>query len=157
MPINESGQLTGQGGFLSTVVHSLDAKKRLIIPADWRELTGVPARLVVIPSMTEQCIWLYPARDWSRRLEKLRNVSSADEDVRQAVRVLASRSELVSWDAQGRIRIKDELLSYAALTNQVMLVGAFERFELWEPDLWKQQVGAVDPISLKKAVQFVGL
>jgi len=154
--IGNSGRF-GMSGFLGNVVHSLDSKKRLTIPADWREMTGTPSNLVVLPSVTEKCLWIYPEREWSRRLEKLRTVSSADESTRQAIRVLASQSERVSWDAQGRIRIKDELLEYAGLMNQVVLVGAFERMELWEPDLWKQQIGSVDQISLKKAVQSVGL
>ena len=133
--IVENGGPTGMSGFLSHVIHSLDSKKRLTIPADWREMTGAPPNLVVLPSVTEKCLLIYPEREWNRRLEKLRAVSSANEAVRQALRVWASRSERVSWDAQ----------------------GAFERMELWEPDLWKQQVGSVDQISLKKAVQSVGL
>jgi len=144
-------------GFLGSVVHLLDSKKRLIIPADWREMAGAPPQLVVLPSVTEKCLWVYPEQVWSRRLEKMLTVPSADEATRQAFRVLASQSERVSWDAQGRIRVKDELLAYAGLTNQVVLVGAFERMELWEPDLWKQQLGSVDQVSLKKAVQSVGL
>ena len=147
--------------FLGNFVHALDGKKRLTIPAEWRELTGTPAQLVVLPSVTEsdsdRCLWVYPLREWNRRLEKLRAVSSADENIRRALRVLASRSEMLTWDGVGRLRVRDELLNHAGLTSQVMLVGAFERFELWEPELWKQQVGSVDSTSLKKAVQFVGL
>jgi len=147
--------------FLGNFVHALDGKKRLTIPAEWRELTGVPSQLVVLPSVTEsdadKCLWVYPVREWNRRLEKLRSVSSADEGVRRALRVLASRSEMLTWDGVGRLRVRDDLLSHAGLAGQVMLVGAFERFEIWEPELWKQQVGSVDSISLKKAVQYVGL
>ncbi|MCX6996736.1 MAG: hypothetical protein NTV49_06545 [Kiritimatiellaeota bacterium] len=153
----ENGGTTGMSGFIGNVIHSLDSKKRLTIPADWREMAGAPPHLVVLPSVTEKCLWVYPERIWNLRLESLRAVSSANEAVRQAMRVWASQSERVSWDAQGRIRIKDELLGHAELSNQVVLVGAFERMELWEPDLWKQQVGSVDQISLKKAVQSVGL
>ena len=43
------GELAGQGVFVNTYVHSLDSKKRLTIPSDWRELAGVPKRLFVLP------------------------------------------------------------------------------------------------------------
>jgi MraZ protein len=96
-------------------------------------------------------------REWNLRMGKIRAVPSADEEKRRALRVLASRSEMLTWDGVGRMRVKDDLLKFAGLSNQVVLVGAFERFELWEPELWKQQVGSVDQTSLEKAVQSVGL
>ena len=151
----------GMAGFLGQFVHALDGKKRLTIPSEWRDLTGAPSQLVVLPSVTvsdeDKCLWVYPMRAWSLRLEKLHAVSSVDEKTRRALRVLASRSEMLTWDGVGRMRVKDDLLKFAGLSNQVVLVGAFERFELWEPELWKQQVGSVDQASLQKAVQSVGL
>ena len=150
----------GMAGFLGSFVHALDGKKRLTIPSEWRALTGAPPQLVVLPSVSdndsERCLWVYPARVWNLRLAPLRQVSSAD-DVRRAMRVLASRSEILTWDAAGRLRIRDELLKHAGLTGQVMLVGAFERFELWEPEQWKQQEGTVDSTAMKRAVQSIGL
>ncbi|MCX7009866.1 MAG: hypothetical protein NTY53_21930 [Kiritimatiellaeota bacterium] len=148
-------------GFIGHYVHALDGKKRLTIPSEWRTLTGDPAQLIVLPSVSdseaEQCLWVYPVREWNLRLSRLRQVSSADESVRRAMRVLASRSEMLTWDAAGRLRVRDELLKHAGLTGQVMLVGGFERFELWEPEQWKLQEGAVDSTAMKKAVQSIGL
>jgi division/cell wall cluster transcriptional repressor MraZ len=71
-------------------------------------------------------------------------------------RTLASRSDLVPWDSQGRIRIKDDLLNYADLTNQVVLVGTFDGFELWNMDQWNEQQQQVDQNSLGEAAQYVG-
>jgi len=148
----------GMAGFLGQFVHALDGKKRLTIPSEWRDLTGAPAQLVVLPSVTvDKCLWVYPMREWNLRIGKIRAVSSADEEKRRALRVLASQSEMLTWDGVGRMRVKDELLNFAGLSGQVVLVGAFERFELWEPELWKQQVGSVDQVSLQRAVQSVGL
>ena len=151
----------GMAGFLGQFVHALDGKKRLTIPSEWRDLTGAPAQLVVLPSVTvsdkDKCLWVYPMREWNLRMGKIRAVSSADEEKRRALRQLASRSEMLTWDGVGRMRVRDDLLIYAGLSSQVVLAGAFERFELWEPELWKQQVGSVDQTSLQKAVQSVGL
>jgi MraZ protein len=113
--------------------------------------------LVVLPSVLEPCLWVYPARIWNARLgPKLHQVSIADEEIRRAMRTLASASELLPWDAAGRLRIRDGLLEHAGLTGQVVLVGAFERFELWEPGKWKQQ-HAVDPTGMKQAIHSLGL
>lgn len=147
----------GMAGLMGTFEHALDRKKRLTIPSDWRTMTGNPAQLVVLPSVLDPCLWVYPVRIWNSRLgPKLHQVSSADEEIRRSMRALASESELLPWDAAGRLRIRDGLLDHAGLTDQVVLVGAFERFELWEPEKWKQQ-RAVDATAMKKAIQSLGL
>ena len=151
-----AGELAGQGVFVNTYTHSLDSKRRLTIPADWRELAGVPRRLFVLPGVNDKCLCVYPAREMTRRLEKLRNLSIADDQGRQLARTLASRSDLVPWDSQGRIRIKDELLEYAGLVNQVILVGTFDGFELWNPDRWKEKTGSMDSRQLGDAARYVG-
>ncbi len=151
-----AGELAGQGVFVNQYVHSLDSKKRLTIPSDWRELVGVPRRLFVLPGVNDKCLCVYPAREMTRRMERLRNLSIADEKGRQLARTLASRSDLVPWDSQGRVRIKDELLAFAGLTNQVVLVGTFDGFELWNPDQWKEQSGSMDQPRLGEAARYVG-
>jgi MraZ protein len=146
----------GQGVFVNTYTHSLDSKKRLTIPSDWRELAGVERRLFVLPGVNDKCLCVYPAREMTRRLEKLRNLSIADEKGRHLARTLASRSDLVPWDSQGRIRIKDDLLNFAGLVNQVVLVGTFDGFELWTPDLWKEQQQSAERSGLGDAARYVG-
>jgi DNA-binding transcriptional regulator/RsmH inhibitor MraZ len=70
--------------------------------------------------------------------------------------VLASSADLVTWDGQGRIRIKDELLAYAELTDQVLMASNFRGFELWNPQRWAaaDQVAATE--GLVEAAKYVG-
>ena len=150
------GDAAVHGVFVNTYTHGLDPKKRLTIPSDWRELAGVPKRLFVLPGVNDQCLCVYPAREMVRRLERIRSLSMADERGRQFTRTLASRSDLVPWDSQGRIRVKDELLNYAGLKTDVVLVGTFDGFELWSPEKWKQQQASVTQSSLGEAARYVG-
>ena len=143
------------GVFVGSFVHSLDPKKRLTIPSDWREQVGEPTTLYVLPGVDTACLSVLPAREMSRKLDKIRKHSMSDKKARHFARVLASRSDLVSFDSQGRIRVKDDLLSFAGLTDQVMLVGAFEGFELWNPQRWKEH-GGDDDRSLEDAATYVG-
>ena len=145
-----------QGVFVNTYVHSLDTKKRLTIPRDWREMVGVPERLFVLPGVNDKCLCVYPEREMTRRMQRLQNLSIADRKGRQLARTLAARSDLSGWDTQGRIRIKDELLNYAELINQVVLVGTFDGFELWNPDQWNEISTSMDQESIGEAAQYVG-
>lgn len=146
-----------QGVFVGEFHHLMDPKKRLTIPAGWREQVGVPEQLYVLPGINVPCLCVFPAREMAKRLERIRSLSIADETGRNFLRTLASRSDLVPWDAQGRIRVKDELLNYAGISSDVVLVGAFECFELWSPEKWKQhQESSATSTALGEAARYVG-
>ena len=153
-PILEK-EIAGQGVFVSHFTHSLDPKKRLTIPSEWRAQIGSPRSLYVLPDVHQRCLCCFPASEMMRRLDKMRHHSIADQKARQFARVLAAQSDLVSWDSQGRIRIKDELLDFAELSDQVVLVGAFDTFELWNPDTFSQS-GGMDRESIQEAARYVG-
>ena len=141
---------------MGTYTHSLDPKKRLTIPSDWRECARLSAGLYVLPDLEGRMFLSgYPAREMIQRLQKIRNLSVADVKARQFARILGSQSQLAPWDSAGRIRINDSLLEQGKLTDQVTLVGAFDHFELWNPELWKQ-VGSTGPADLGEAARYVG-
>ena len=154
---SQQPEITGLDGFVGSYQHTLDGKKRLTIPADWREMVGVPRRLFILPGINVKCLCVYPARDMAPRLETLRKVSIVDEKAKQFARTLAVRADLSSWDVQGRIRIKDELLEYASVEKQVVLVGAFSSFEIWNPDEWNKNSGSMDDSGLTEAARYAGL
>lgn len=151
------GELGIENVFVDTFRHSLDAKKRLTIPSEWRALVGKPERLFVLPSTNDPCLSVFPAREMARRLKKLQELSIVDAATQDQARTLAAHANLVPWDAQGRIRIKDDLLAYAGLEGEVVLVGVFTRFELWSPKAWEQKQPALSQPLLGDAARSVGL
>jgi MraZ protein len=148
---------TLQGVFVGNFLHTLDPKRRLTIPSQWREQVGCPEQVYVLPGIDLPCLSVFPAREMARRLERIRGLSIGDGKGRNFMRTLASRSELLPWDAQGRIRVKDELLDYAGLKSDVVLIGAFECFELWSPEKWKlHQESSDTSTSWGEAARYVG-
>lgn len=143
------------GVFVGQFVHALDPKKRITIPSDWRGEAGPSGRLYILPDVHHRCLCAFPASELMQRISHMRNHSIADKTARQFARVLGSQSDLVTWDSQGRIRIKDDLLDFARLVNEVQLVGTFDRFELWSPELFRE-FSEMGPDSLKDAAQYVG-
>ena len=105
--------------FVGTHTHSLDPKKRLTIPSNWRDQVGEEHSLYVLPDFQEgKCLYVLPASEMARKLERMRQHAISDPRASQFARVLASRSDLVSWDSQGRIRINDALLRKQGLANR---------------------------------------
>ncbi|MCC6355769.1 MAG: division/cell wall cluster transcriptional repressor MraZ [Verrucomicrobiae bacterium] len=112
--------------------HTLDEKRRLTIPAEWRD-DGYEQQLFVIPSQ-EGCLKVYP-NSWMGALqEKIAHLPIGDPGRKKVERVAGIAQKLV-WDAQGRVRVKDELLSRVGVDRTVRLVGALDHFEIWEPGL----------------------
>lgn len=145
------------GVFVGKAEHALDSKHRVTIPSDWRASVGESNRLFILPGINEKCLYVYTAQEMAHRIEKLKELSVADEKSRQLIRQIASRADSVVWDAQGRIRIKEHLLEHAGIEGHAVLSGAFNRFEIWNPEEFERaQAAGGDGASLEEAARYVG-
>jgi len=149
-------QVRGQGVFVSSFKHTLDSKRRLTIPSQWRAQMGSSQSLYVLPDVSHTCLCVLTASEMKFRIERMRNHPMGDSKAREFCRILGSQSDLVSWDVQGRIRIKDELLDKAQIKDEVILVGAFDRFELWSPEQLKK-AGTLEQGKLEEAAKYAGI
>jgi MraZ protein len=120
--------------FVGSFHHSLDPKRRLIIPSDWRTLLGDSPRLYVFPHPDRACLYLYTLAEMNRRLRQLRGAAGIGTQDEQAVRAMTASADALTVDAQGRVRIKDELLAHAEVQSKVVLVGTLTRIELWSEE-----------------------
>jgi MraZ protein len=153
------GTETQPGVFVHHYTHMLDAKRRLSVPTDWRiMIPGEARRLLVLPNMRDRSLNLFPAEaaETQARMQRFREMSSKNVQGRHFARTLAARLDLVSMDALGRIRIKEDLLQFAGLTRQVELVGGFDRIELWSPEGWEQQNLGMDDDHFTQAADYAG-
>ena len=92
----------------------------------------------------------------AQRLEKVRAASVGNVQAQKFLRDFFSRADRVALDAQGRIRVKDALLDYAGIINQMVLVGVGSRFELWSPESWNEQNSQLDHSTFAEAAQYIG-
>lgn len=120
--------------FVGSFTHALDAKRRIIFPSAWRNLTGASNRLFAFPHPDDKCLYLYTEAEMARRLAQLRSGGVIDPRDQKAVRSFTSGAEMLVWDAQGRIRISESLLAHAEVREQVVLVGTLTRIELWSAE-----------------------
>jgi len=120
--------------FVGSFTHSLDAKRRMIFPSSWRNLAGGSNQLFAFPHPEERCLYLYTAAEMMRRIDALRSGGSIDRNDQQAIRSITAGADLLIWDAQGRIRIGENLLAHIEVKEQVVLVGALTRIELWSAE-----------------------
>jgi MraZ protein len=59
---------------------------------------------------------------------------------RNRARLWAATSHEVEIDRQGRMPIPSHLREFASLQGEVLVHGAIDRVELWDPGAWDERV-----------------
>lgn len=136
------------GGFVDTFYHSLDDKRRLTLPREWRDAMGNPQYVYVVPDATRDCLNLVSPEQMKSVLDGLRGGDVLDTD--PAAAALAQCAQMLRVDSAGRIRIGDHLLGFAGITGRVTLVGAFRKAEIWAGER-KPEVPMMDKITAYRA------
>ena len=114
--------------------HTLDAKKRLVLPAKLREQLGAD---VVMTKSVDKCISLYTAESWRSYCEKLDLLPLTK--TRQVKRFLYASAFETSVDSQSRILISPNLCEYASLDKNVTVIGVGDHVEIWDAQLWANE------------------
>lgn len=120
--------------FCGEFSHTLDAKKRLVLPAKLREQLGAN---VVMTKSVDKCISLYTAESWRSYCEKLDLLPLTK--TRQVKRFLYASAFETSVDSQSRILISPNLCEYASLDKNVAVIGVGDHVEIWDAQLWANE------------------
>ena len=127
--------------FFGRFEHSLDTKGRLILPAKFRahfERGGY------LGKHHERCLALWPEDEFTRQIEQMRDRQGQSQDDRNLARVWAQGLSEVEVTASGRMAIPAYLREYARLEGDVLINGALDRIELWNPSLFAERVAPVE-------------
>ena len=116
-------------------IHTIDPKKRLAIPSKLRKEIGEKA---VLTKGLDNCLFLYPIREWETLAQKLGNLSMGQANTRSFVRSLLSGAVEVDFDSLGRILVPDYLKNWSDLKKKVVIVGVFNRLEIWDQENWNK-------------------
>ena len=113
--------------------HNIDDKGRLIIPAKFREDLG---NEFVVTRGIEKCLFVYSKEEWNKIVEKLKKLPFTNKDARNFTRFFLSGASMCEFDRQGRINISSNLINYASLNKECVVIGANDRLEIWSEELW---------------------
>lgn len=120
--------------FIGEYTYSIDEKKRLAIPSKFRKILGKKA---VITRGLEQCLFLYPMKEWKKLITKLSQLPLSQADARGFVRLMLAGAMEVNIDNLGRILLPDYLKEYAGLQKKVVIAGVLNRIEIWDAKRWQ--------------------
>jgi transcriptional regulator MraZ len=75
----------------------------------------------------------YPG--WDAKLDATREQLTAEQS-RLLMHYVVAESVLAELDPQGRLAIPTVLRTYADITTDVVLIGLYDRIEVWSPVSW---------------------
>jgi MraZ protein len=137
--------------FTGTYEHTIDAKNRLAVPAEIRQLIqdehplrpeDSPLRVYV--TLGEgQCLCLYTEDGFEKRADELDHSEWEPEQLLAYERLMFSLAKQVELDKQGRVRLPDNLLQMAKLGTEVVLLGVKDHLEIRNRDAWKEHLESI--------------
>lgn len=118
--------------FMGEYSHTIDDKGRIIIPAKLRNNLG---NNFIITRGLDGCLFIYSNTEWNNIINKYKELPDS-KDKRNFMRVFLSGAVVLEYDKQGRINIPSPLVNYAELKRECIIVGVFDRLEIWSKEKW---------------------
>lgn len=121
---------------------NIDAKGRIAMPTRYRDalMESCLGQFICTIDLQSTCLLIYPLNEWLVIEKKLSTLSSTNPDERRVQRMILGHATETELDKGGRLLIAPALRTHAKLQKKVMLVGQFNKFELWDEEMWQKQV-----------------
>jgi MraZ protein len=127
--------------FIGSFKYSVDAKGRISIPAKFKKVMKPEANdTFVMTRSTVQCIDVYPYNYWEEkikpRIDALDDFDFEEAAFKRSLFELASDQQL---DKQSRLFLPKNLLDFAGIEKEVLILGQNNKIEFWNPEIFEKQ------------------
>lgn len=127
--------------FRGNFTHTVDAKGRVSLPADFRRvLTAVGEERVVLTNYISdgsRCLEGFGLKSWMVFEERLRSKSRFSAQLQKLENFYLSRSAECPVDPNGRILVPPHLRAYAGLEREVTFTASIHGFRIWDKRVWE--------------------
>jgi len=115
----------------------LDTKSRILLPAALKKQIPVEAEeRFVINRGFERCLVLYPMNEWKEISEELSKLNFYKKKHRDFMRYFQRGATELTLDGNNRLLLPKNLLSYAEISQDVVLFAYSNRIEVWDTETY---------------------
>lgn len=126
--------------FVGKFYYKLQAKSRISLPADFRS----QADQWIVTRGLDGCLFVYQHDQFQAELAKLGQRSFTKKSNRDLVRLMTNEAQQVQADANGRVRLPRYLVEYAQLDKELVIVGSFNKIEIWDREKYHQYISQLE-------------
>ena len=138
--------------FVGSYPHTLDAKKRVFIPAKFREELGDE---FYITRKFGEFLSIYTAEDWQAFVEKIERLPESDADEIQDY--ILGAAQKCTPDSNGRIILDERLMRHAGIEKNLVFVGAGRQIRVWSEEAWNEREANRDFDKMREVFANFGL
>ena len=139
--------------YTSLYRHSVDEKRRIPIPFRWRPEESVEFSVIIWKKYEAGiCLRVLPPDQWAKLRASVDDMPDENRNKAVLKRRIGTSSIQTKLDKAGRLTITEEMALAAGITNQAVLAGMINRFEIWSPERYAI-VEATDDAVLAQAME----
>ena len=139
--------------FTGEYEHSVDTKNRIFVPAKFREELG--ESFIISRDLRGPRLKIFSQEGWEAYIapimEQERRVSE------KAMRYLHRNAVQVSPDSQGRVVLTRDLLAYAEIEKNAVVVGCSTYAEIWSAENWAAELQGESADEIRAELERFGL
>jgi len=141
--------------FKGKEIYLLDAKGRVSIPARLRKHISSDANdSFVMTQGIGPCIYIYPLDHWQQIEERLSKLNPFNPKEALFKRLFLHLTADATLDSQSRIIIPKNLLEYAKIEKEVLILGQVKNIELWDPKIFNDYLNQA-PLTYEQVAEQV--
>ena len=130
--------------FIGEYNHTVDEKGRLAIPGKFRVDFKTGA---VVTKGLDNCLFIFTKKSWTELADKLSKLPISQSKSRAFARLMRAGAMDLDLDKQGRIVLPEYLRKYCQLGKKAIVVGVFNRLEIWNENLWNTYRNSIEKES----------
>ena len=126
--------------FVGKYYYTLQAKNRISLPTDFREQTD---KWIVTRGL-DGCLFIFKQLDFETEAANLSQRSFTKKANRDFIRLMVNEAQQIETDNNGRVHLPKYLIDYADLNKDLVIVGSFNRIEIWDRDRYHQYIDQIE-------------
>lgn len=119
--------------FIGEYHFNIDEKGRLFLPSEIRKDLGLE---IIVNRGIEKCLYVYPLEEWDKIVQKLSALSFTKRTNREFSRLFLSGAFQREIDSKGRVNLDNNLIEYAKIKKECVILGVGQRLEIWDQEEW---------------------
>ena len=126
-------------GFIGEYEATLDNKGRFLLPSGFKkQLPEGATENFVVNRGFEKCLSLYPMKSWKPIFAQISALNDFDPDVRKFRRYFLNGATQIELDSASRLLLPKNLMEYAGLEKDIVLVSAVNKIEIWDKNKYQE-------------------
>lgn len=131
---------------IGTYECTLDAKGRMLLPSGIKKQLDslLQDGFVLKRSVFQTCLELHPMCEWNQIMKKINSLNRFVKKNNDFIRQFTAGLKNVDIDNSGRLQISKDLIQFAKLNKNMVVVASVNIIEIWDKELYEKAVDVND-------------